>query len=105
MDKEKLNKAAEEYSGDVFNSYPEDVVSDNTLEYECNKAFRNGTDWLMQQPLSERLSEAERESIAFAYKASVRLIQETEITNPNLAEVFKGQQQMLIAIFGADLFK
>lgn len=65
-------------------------------------AFDAAWEAVMRLPLSERLTDVERESIVFAYKASVRLIAET--TNPYMAEVFKGQQQLLISIFVSDLF-
>lgn len=98
MDREKLNKAAKQ---DAINT----VIGDPYERGNYEMGFESGAEWLMGQPLSERLTDAEREDIVFAYKASVRLIQKTEITNPNLAEVFKGQQLLLSSIFGKDLFR
>lgn len=98
MNREKLNKAA------LANTEAAaDLIADP--QHLAVNSFIQGAEWLLTQPLSERLTDAEREDIAFAYKTLARLIQETEITNPNLAEVFKGQQLLLSSIFGADLFR
>ena len=54
MDADKLNEAAER---EIDNA-----LFDDEVEYICTKnAFKKGAKWLMTQPLSDRLTEEERE--------------------------------------------
>lgn len=58
MNADKLNEAAEEYN----NLY----VSSNI------PAFKSGADWLMQQPLSDRLTDEEKERIRHCMSEALR---------------------------------
>ena len=104
MDGDKLNEAmlrawcqyrGMEYVPDFVNPLP----SEN-----FESGFKQGVEWLMKQPLVDRLTEEEKEKIMFAYKVSTRFFKMTENTNPHVAEVFRGQRQLLISIFGKELF-
>lgn len=96
MDREKLNKAAVLHSGAVYNSYPEDVT-DDTLEYECHKSFLKGADWLMQQPLADRLTDEEKEKIKAIYFRNVYSVADVQ---SNFTE-----KCLIDAIFDEELFK
>lgn len=87
MDKEKLNKAAEEYNRKLGKSRN---VSWNDGEY----GFISGAEWLMQQPLSERLTEEEKENIIADYNEDVA---DDEYND--------GYKAALRNIFGPDIFK
>lgn len=96
MDADKLNEAAENYSRVVSNAYPYYATSHN-LEYECNKAFQNGANWLMQQPLSDRLTDEEKEKIMQVYRHA---------SYPSNRVTFAGQTVLRLfpSIFGKELF-
>lgn len=57
MNREKLNDAAENHAK-VMGDVP--VIN-------STHAFKSGADWLMQQPLSERLTDDEKEKIRALY--------------------------------------
>ena len=97
MDKDKLIADAWEAGSNEY--FPDDPRRDSFED-----GFKQGAEWLMQQPLSDRLTEEEKERIMFAYKVSTRYFKMTENTNPHVAEVFRGQIQLLISIFGKELF-
>lgn len=87
MDRENLIKAAKvNYLGDPLAAW---------LKEEC---FIQGADWLMQQPLSERLTDEEKEKIRAKYNELKSL---NAITN----EMFADDTAILEWLFGADLFK
>lgn len=63
MDREKLTESADIASDNaVFESHPWNVFNDG---------FIKGAEWLMGQPLSERLTEDEREKIKNVYNQAV----------------------------------
>ncbi|MBD5332204.1 MAG: hypothetical protein HDR97_00425 [Bacteroides sp.] len=84
MDKEKLNEAAREN----VRKYPHQHRS---------YTFRQGADWIMQQPLSERLTEDEKEKIKAKYNELKSL---NSITN----EMFADDTAILEWLFGKGLF-
>ena len=81
MDKEKLIKAAWDYR--KANRY-----EDNPYQTDIMDAFCYGADWLMAQPLADRLTDEEKEKIRALY-------------NEYHAHVFHIEMD---AIFGKDLF-
>lgn len=89
MEKEKLNKAA-------------DILAGDTYDAESRLCFIDGVvacaDWLMQQPLSERLTDEEKEKIRAKYNELKSL---NAITN----KMFADDTAILDWLFGADLFK
>lgn len=93
MDKEKLNKAADMLAGDTYDA-------------ESRLCFIDGVvacaDWLMQQPLSDRLTDEEKEKIINMHgnTVSFRLCS----TNPIMIGLFLSLQTIIEDIFGADLF-
>lgn len=100
MDKEKINKAAEEYQENS------NVITENFYPSDIEDAFMAGADWIMQQPLSERLNDAEREKIRAIYAET----QEWWAEKPNeynstLKVVSVALQDRLESIFGSDLFR
>lgn len=92
MDREKLNKAAEDHAKIMG-----DVPAVNSTH-----AFKAGADWLMQQPLSERLTDEEKEKIRDIMKHPQR---HTELIKGTLNFQAIGIKKVLTEIFGADLFK
>lgn len=92
MDKEKLNKAAIIAVANYDNPFDEPAYDKKFYD-----GFMAGTDWLMQQPLSERLSETEREKIREEYNLYKDSWNETELTETTM--------ESFVEIFGADLFK
>lgn len=119
MDRDKLSKAAEEYAlenawypGET--SYESDI---NAMQESFSDTFKRGADWLMQQPLSERLTEEEKERIIKRYKDELEVAQHhtikmKESTNPtsrqfhaNVREGYISRLKLLEQIFGADLFQ
>ena len=88
MDKEKVNEAAWDYH--KTNRY-----EDNPYRADIMDAFCNGAEWLMRQPLAERLTDEEkRKAIYFRNVYSVADVQ-SNFTEKCLIE----------AIFGEELFK
>lgn len=94
MDREKLNKAAITYAKKTTTALnPFGRIMDD---------FKSGADWLMQQPLSERLTEAE---IAKAKAAYNKAEEDYDSSNDVAYAVSLIVRTVLIEIFGADLFK
>lgn len=119
MDREKLNKAAEEYARENAwypgeTSYESDIIA---MEESFSDAFKRGADWLMQQPLSERLTDEEKEKIIRLYKddsekAQYQTLRIQESFNPTcrqhyaaVREVYTTCMKLLSDIFGSDLFR
>lgn len=99
MNREKINNAAEEAFEDylLFSETTDSKSSDDYIN-----GFKRGADWLMQQPLSERLTDEEKEKIRDIMKYPQRYIEPIEGTMTFQAI---GIKNVLTAIFGADLFK
>lgn len=91
MDKDKLHTAAMEHAEIVANGAP-----------LAHNSFLGGADWLMQQPLSERLTNEEKENIKAIMKYPQR---HTEPIEGTLHFQVIGIQKILTEIFGTDLFK
>ena len=69
MDADKLNEAAEKYAHENAwypgeTSYESDIIA---MEESFSDTFKQGASWLMQQPLSDRLTEEEKERIKKLY--------------------------------------
>lgn len=93
MDADKLNDAAENH---FMTAIPYFHCSD-TVRSIADKAFKAGASWLMQQPLSDRLTEAEKERIKAKYNELKSL---NSITN----DMFADDAAILEWLFGKDLF-
>ena len=95
MDADKLNKAAEEYNKKLGKCRD---ATWNDGEY----GFIAGAHWLMQQPLSDRLSDEEKEKIRAIYKD----YEELETYGEALSDRTAGRMQCftLEQIFGKELF-
>lgn len=88
MNREKLNEAAISAAEALYcNLSDPDVSADGRTEAMYASMFESGVDWLMSQPLSERLTEEEKEMLRAEYKQGFYPVKNT-----------------LIAIFGYDLF-
>lgn len=99
MDRDELNKAAEEYAHENAwypgeTSYESDI---NAMQESFSDTFKRGADWLMQQPLADRLTDEEKEKIRGFYN---RKITYTSEMAKKYAEV-----DLLVAIFGIDFFE
>lgn len=99
MDRDELNKAAEEYAHENAwypgeTSYESDI---NAMQESFSDTFKRGADWLMQQPLSERLTDEEKEKILQVYR---------QASYPSNRCTFTGQcvLRLFPCIFGKDLF-
>lgn len=89
MDRDKLNKAAEEAAEKYINA----------SDAFCNEVFDGfiqGANWLMQQPLSERLTDEEKKWIKERYNYYM-----SEESNCYLGSRMRNEYELI----GADLFK
>ncbi|MBD5302316.1 MAG: hypothetical protein HDS16_04890 [Bacteroides sp.] len=84
MDADKLNEAAREN----VRKYPHQHRS---------YTFRQGADWLMQQPLADRMTDEEKEKIRAKYNELKSL---NSITN----DMFADDTAIFEWLFGAELF-
>ena len=97
MDADKLNEAAEK---ELANTFSADV-----LEYVVAKnTFIKGANWLMQQPLSDRLTDEEKEKIRELYLTDEEIegIKTAFGAYPVAAATIT--KNMLEQIFGKELF-
>lgn len=90
MERDKLNEAAEEYAHENAwypgeTSYESDITA---MQESFSDTFKAGADWLMTQPLADRLTDEEKEKIRALY-------------NEYRAHVFHIEME---GIFGKDLF-
>lgn len=92
MDIEKLDMAAIIAAARYDNPFDEPAYDKKFYD-----VFKAGTDWLMQQPLSERLTEEEKEKIKAIYFRNVYSVADVQ---SNFTE-----KCLIDALFGADLFK
>ena len=90
MDAEKLSEAAWEYH--KANRY-----EDNPYRADIMDAFCNGANWLMQRPLSDRLTEEEKERLKAIYFRNVYSVADVQ---SNFTE-----KCLIDALFGEELFK
>ena len=68
MDREKLNAAAEKAATIQYRNLSDpDVSQDGRTEAMFASMFEQGANWLMQQPLSDRLTDEEKEKIKALY--------------------------------------
>lgn len=109
MDADKLNEAAEK---ELANTFSADV-----LEYAVAKnVFKRGAQWLITQPLSDRLTDEEKEKIKAIYKREADSMElethriktaENEIAKVCHESNFwqaKLKADMLEGIFGIEMF-
>lgn len=96
MDTEKLNKVSKEdacenawYPGNT--SYESDIIA---MQSSFSDTFKRGANWIMQQPLSEKLTKEEKEKIRGYYDNSG--------FNKFAKDMVNG---VLLSIFGVDLFR
>lgn len=99
MEKEKLNKAATLYA--YGSEEPIVRTGDNALFYT---GFLSGTDWLMQQPLSERLTEEEKEKIKAEFEHNAEMYDLGSVVPATMGTMHNGKMELLESIFGKDLF-
>ena len=109
MDKEKLNDAAEKYNKKLGKCRD---VTWNDGEY----GFIAGADWLMQQPLADRLTDEERKKVIEIYKDESGMVERQtlkiqESINPTCRqfyaetrESYLSRLRLLQSIFGKELF-
>ena len=89
MDKKKLNEAAV----DAWVKYTPTVCLFNNI---FTDAFKDGAQWLMQQPLADRLTDEEKEKIKGMYADLIPL-------KGHMAGIV-GKMMLLEQIFGQELF-
>lgn len=97
-----IEELAKQFTDELF---AEDDLTDFDTQTEKNDAYVTCMafgNYLMEKPLSFRLTAEEKEQTRFAHKAA-KVFAET--TKPMDAEVFKGQYLLLESIFGSDFFK
>ena len=104
-----IEKIATENAGRIMIDYRynSDVTFDLTqtaaLGRECRDAFIAGAQWLMQQPLSDRLTDEEKEKIKETYKSLCRKIANNELPS-DYRDCATAQMLLLESIFGKELF-
>lgn len=108
MDKEKLKDAALAHCGDFANYI--------TTVLDVLRAFRGGAEWLMSQPLADRLTEEEKEEVRKFYRANMHYAiecSEKDEKDPDKSvrqsmavrrEIFNFSNKILEQIFGSEMF-
>lgn len=96
MDADKVNEAAEKAATIQYRNLSDpDVSQDGRTEDMFASMFEQGANWLMQQPLTDRLTDEEKERI----KGLLNFIGE----NVNDSEI-RDMQYEINSIIGAELF-
>ncbi len=75
MDREKLNEVAKEYASMETEDYG-DIDERTTAYNNCIYGFKAGVQWLLSQPLSERMTEEEKAKICNLYHGSKSFIED-----------------------------
>lgn len=106
MDADKLNEAAEKAATIQYRNLSDpDVSQDGRTEAMFASMFEQGAQWLMTLPLSDRLTDEEKERIKAIYSESQRwLNEEPNEYNSTLKVIAVGLQDRLERIFGKELF-
>ena len=97
MDKEKLNDAAKDFAAwETINR------RNPTNNYYCKSGFIKGAEWLMSQPLAERLTEEEKEKIRNLYAQA----EELELYGATDYDKREGRAFIVVfhLIFGKEMF-
>lgn len=102
MDREKLEKDADRWTHFYNTEMKTEPVP---YDERFKKGFIKGTDWLMQQPLSERLSEAEREKIKAFYSEASMFAEGEDVNEIEPLSHYFGRKLQLEMVLGTDLFK
>lgn len=97
MNKEKLYNVALSEAFDLVD------CAHKTDSHDLVEAFVQGAEWLMAQPLAERLSEEERENIKELHDNFAQLA----IRNESTPDKSKGNSMCLLleSVFGKDMFE
>lgn len=103
-----MNKMIEEAAKEAIlenNYFMADPNNPNFVDrgLEQMRACKWLINYVLSLPLTERLTEEEKEQMRFTHKAANKFM--VSANNPYMAEVFKGQKCLLESIFGADFFK
>ena len=106
MDADKLNEAARVEREKCINGLRKDynihkdiqhyAIASCCLEKYALGIFNNGANWLMQQPLADRLTDEEKEKIRAEYNFYKDSWNETELTETTM--------ESFVEIFGKELF-
>ena len=112
MDADKLNEAAENH---FMTAIPYYHCSDTVRSCVIN-AFRASVNWLMQQPIADRLTEEEKERIIMRYNDELKMalhhtLKMKKSSDPssrqfhaNVREGYISRIKLLQQIFGKELF-
>lgn len=110
MDADKLSKAALAHCEDFANG------TYKTTVFDVLSGFKDGADWLMQQPLADRLTDEEKEKIIKRYNDELEMARlhtekMKESTNPtsrqfhaNVRDGYIARLKLIEQLFGKDLF-
>ena len=111
MDKEKLTEAAKHFAAwETINS------RDPNNNYYCKLGFVKGAQWLLSQPLADRLTDKEKEEIIKRYNDELEMARlhtekMKESNNPssrqfhaNVRDGYISRIKLLQQIFGNNLF-
>ena len=103
MEREKLIEACD--TAFLENYFPSATESPDPRWEMFADGFKQGASWLMQQPLSDRLTEEEKERIKIEYaellKAQRKARQDRDTFYGNILSAQRGIYE---SIFGSDLF-
>ena len=100
MNTNKLNEAADNH---FMTAIPYFHCSD-TVRSIADKAFKSGAQWLMQQPLIDRLTDDEKERIIKKYNFNDEAGLATAIRTGEMANKYILMRDLLEDIFGETLF-
>lgn len=92
MDKEKINKAAEEYARECWDAGNHHRIA----------AFKDGAQWLMQQPLCERLTDVEKEKIKAMYAEACLFAEDKAACKVEPLSQYYGRKLCFEMVFGKD---
>ena len=101
MDADKLNEAADKWTH-FYNT----EMRTEPLPYNgrFKKGFIKGAQWLMQQPLADRLTNEEKEKIRESYNKAQKDTYDNTIEGAIKCTVSAVVMNCLIGIFGKELF-
>lgn len=100
MNKEKLYNAARSEAFDLVD------CAHKTDSHDLVEAFVQGAEWLMGQPLRERLTEEEKEKLQRLYDESAFLADAESINKEGMAgAIYYGRIMALWMVFGNEMFE
>lgn len=98
-----MNKAIEEAAREFMETAPIEAVSPY-YEEDMIEMFRGGTAHLLSLPLSQRLTDEERERVRDAYNEAVEIRKNADPMGSRFA-FWDARKELLESIFGKEFFR